>query len=250
MAEDSRSRPADISAAGAGGAEPPHHHTIAEVGAEALHKIYSFGEELAHGITHGIGAVLAIAGLCLMVVKATLYGEARDIVAASIFGAALILMYAASTLFHSIPLPGPKHVLRVIDHCLIYVLIAATYTPFTLITLHGTVYGWPLFAFTWGLAAIGIVFKIFTTGRFEWLSLAVYLAMGWCGVVAAKPILHKVADGGLWLLLSGGLAYTVGTVFYAMEKLRYHHAIWHGFVLAGSVSHFFCVLWYVLPSAL
>lgn len=182
-----------------------------------------------------------------MVTKSALYGETRHVVASSIFGAALILMYAASTLFHSIPLPRTKHVFRVIDHCLIYVLIAATYTPFTLIALNGTAYGWTLFAFTWGLAAIGIIFKVFTTGHFEFLSLAVYLLMGWCGLVAATPLIHKIDNGGLWLLLAGGLAYSLGTIFYAWQKLRYHHAIWHGFVLAGSGCHFFTVLFYVLP---
>lgn len=227
----------------------------AEAGAERARRVvgqaqftlYSFGEELAHGLSHGIGAVLAIVGLCVMVTKSALHGGTREIVASSIFGAALILMYAASTLFHSIPLPRPKHVFRVIDHCLIYVLIAGTYTPFTLIALHGTPYGWPLFAFTWSLALVGIVFKIFTTGRYEWLSLAVYLLMGWCGLIAAGALIQRLDNGGLWLLLAGGLAYSLGTIFYAWEKLRYHHAIWHGFVLAGSLCHYFSVLFYVLP---
>jgi len=214
---------------------------------QAEQNLYTFGEELAHGLSHGLGAVLAIIGLCVMVTRSALYGETRHIVASSIFGAALILMYAASTLFHSIPLPRSKHVFRVIDHCCIYVLIAGTYTPFTLIVLHGSAYGTPLLWFTWGLAAIGIVFKIFTTGRFEYLSLAVYLLMGWCGVVAAKPMIHMLPDGGLWLLLAGGLSYTLGTIFYSWQRLRYHHAIWHAFVLAGSLFHFFCVLFYVLP---
>lgn len=214
---------------------------------EVTHNLYSFGEELAHSLTHGLGALLAIIGLCVLVARSVLYGGTRELVAGSIFGAALILMYAASTLFHAIPLARPKHIFRVIDHCLIYVLIAGTYTPFTLIALEGSPWGMRLFAFTWGLAAVGILFKIFTTGRFEWLSLAVYLAMGWCGVVAGGEIMAAVAEPGLWLLLAGGLSYTVGTVFYASTKLRYHHAIWHVFVLAGSVFHFFCVLFYVLP---
>ncbi len=215
----------------------------------AQHNLYTFGEELAHGLSHGIGAVLAIVGLCVMVVRSALYGDTRHIVASSIFGAALILMYAASTLFHSIPLQRTKHVFRVIDHCLIYVLIAGTYTPFTVITLQHTAYGTPLTWFVWSLAAVGIIFKIFTTGRFEVLSLGVYLLMGWCGVVAAKPLIHLIDNDGLWLLLAGGLAYTLGTVFYAWQRMRYHHAIWHGFVLVGSLCHFFCILLYVLPSA-
>jgi hemolysin III len=208
--------------------------------------IYTFGEELAHGLTHGIGALLSIAGLCILVAKATLWGDARAITAAAIFGSAMVLMYTASTLFHSIPLPATKRVLRIIDHSLIYVLIAGTYTPFTLLTLHGT-WGWGLFGFTWGLAAAGVAFKIFTTGRFESLSLVIYLLMGWCGVVAAKPILHAMSAGGLWLLLAGGLSYSFGVIFYAWQRLPYHHAIWHGFVLAGSLFHWFTVLLYVLP---
>lgn len=175
-----------------------------------------------------------------------MWGHARDITAAAIFGSALVLMYTASTLFHSIPLPATKRVLRVIDHSLIYVLIAGTYTPFTLLALNGWL-GWSLFGFTWGLALIGIVFKIFTTGRFVALSLVIYLLMGWCGVVAAKPLIHSMETNGLWWLLAGGLSYSFGVIFYAWEQLRYHHAIWHAFVLAGSVCHYFSVLFYVLP---
>ncbi|ROH93068.1 hemolysin III family protein [Stagnimonas aquatica] len=209
--------------------------------------IYSLGEEIAHALSHGVGAFAAIAGLAVLVAKAALYGNAWHVVSASVFGATLILMYTASALFHSIPLPRSKQVLRVIDHCCIYLLIAGTYTPFTLVTLHGP-WGWSLFALTWGLAAVGVVFKIFTTGRYEALSLAVYLAMGWCAVLAIKPLLAALPAGGLWLLLAGGLSYSLGVVFYAWEKLPYHHAIWHLFVLAGSVLHYFAVLFYVIPS--
>ncbi|MDP3294983.1 MAG: hemolysin III family protein [Nevskia sp.] len=209
--------------------------------------MYSFGEELVHSLTHGLGALLAIVGLCVLVARSVLHGGTRELVASSIFGGSLILMYAASTLFHSIPMPRPKHIFRVLDHCLIYVLIAGTYTPYTLIALRDSPWGWPLFLFVWGLAFVGIVFKIFTTGRFEWLSLAVYLLMGWCGVVAGKSMIAAIPDGGLWLLLAGGLSYSFGTIFYASTRLRYHHAIWHLFVLAGSIFHFFSVLFYVLP---
>ncbi len=212
----------------------------------ARETIYTFGEELAHGLTHGIGALLSIAGLTILVAKAAVWGQAQDVTAAAIFGSALVLMYTASTLFHSIPLPATKRVLRIIDHSLIYVLIAGTYTPFTLVALHG-VWGWSLFGFTWGLAVIGVGFKIFTTGRFEALSLVIYLLMGWCGVVAAKPIVHALDAGGLWLLLAGGLSYSFGVIFYAWQRLPYHHAIWHGFVLAGSVFHYFSVLFFVIP---
>lgn len=214
---------------------------------EAKASIYSLPEEIAHGVTHGIGAVLAIAGLAVLAAQAALYGDIWHVVSVSIFGAALVLMYAASTLFHSIPHPRAKHVFRVLDHCLIYVLIAGTYTPFTLVTLRGP-WGWSLFGAVWGLAVLGIGFKIFTTGRFEKLSLAVYLIMGWCVVLVIKPLMAALPTGGLWLLLGGGLSYSIGTIFYRWESLRYHHAIWHLFVLGGSVLHFFAVLLYVIPN--
>jgi len=200
-------------------------------------------------VTHGFGVLLSIAGLVILVAKATLYGDPWHIVAASIFGSTLVLMYAASTLYHSIPanpLPGAKRVLRVLDHSLIYFLIAGTYTPFTLITLRGP-WGWGLFAFTWGLALAGVVFKIFATGRFEKVSLAIYLLMGWCAIVAVEPLLGALPPAGLWLLLGGGLTYSGGVAFYVWTSLRYHHAVWHLFVLAGSVLHFFAVLLYVIP---
>ena len=212
-------------------------------------KLYTVGEEIAHALTHGLGVVLAIAGLTAMVARATLYGNTWHIVGAAIFGTTLVLMYAASTLYHSIPaatLPNTKKVLRIIDHSTIYFLIAGSYTPFTLVTLHGP-WGWALFAWTWGLALAGVVFKVFATGKFEKLSLAIYLGMGWCVIVAIKPLLRSLESGGLILMLAGGLAYTGGVVFYVWEKLRYHHAIWHGFVLAGSVLQYFAVFFYVIP---
>lgn len=206
----------------------------------------TFGEELANALTHGLGAVLSIAGLTVLVARAALYGDVWHVVSAAIFGASLVTLYTASALFHSIPLARPKYVLRIVDHSLIYVLIAGTYTPFTLVTLHGT-WGWSLFGFTWGLAAIGIVFKVFFTGRFEALSLGVYLLMGWCGVVAFEPLWHTLPSAGLAWLVAGGVCYTAGVAFYTLERLRYHHAIWHLFVLAGSACHYFCILFYVIP---
>jgi len=225
-------------------------HTVEEAGRELRSHLpaglYSLGEEIAHAITHGVGVLFGIAALAIMVARAAVYGSALHITAAAIFGATLILMYLASTLYHSVPPSRAKEVLRVIDHAAIYLLIAGTYTPFTLISLHGP-WGWSLFGVTWGLAAIGIVFKLFFTGRFEALSLAIYLGMGWCAVVAVKPILHSIDTGGLLLLLAGGLCYTGGVAFYVWHRLKYHHAIWHGFVLTGSVLHFFAVLFYALP---
>lgn len=212
-------------------------------GAEAL---YSFGEEVAHASTHGFGVLLSIVGLVVLVTRAALYGDHWHVVACSIFGATLVMMYTASTLYHAIPLPKPKRILRVLDHSLIYFLIAGSYTPFTLVTLRGP-WGWGLFAFVWSLALAGVLFKIYFTGRFEKVSLAIYLLMGWAAVVAIKPLLVALDPAGLALLAAGGLTYTGGVVFYVWQRLRYHHAIWHLFVLMGSVLHYFAVLFYVIP---
>jgi hemolysin III len=209
-------------------------------------KLYTLGEEVAHALTHGLGVVLAIVGLTVMVARAALYGTTVHIVGASIFGATLVLMYTASTLYHSIPLPRAKQVLRIIDHSTIYLLIAGTYTPLTLVTLNGSA-GMAVFATVWGLAAVGVVFKIFATGRFEKLSLGIYLGMGWCVLLVIKPLVQTMELGGLVLLIAGGLAYTGGVAFYAMDDRKYFHAIWHAFVLAGSVLQYFAVLFYVIP---
>lgn len=227
-------------------------HLIEDVTAglsEVGHKLYNFGEEVAHVVTHGLGAVLSIAGLTILVARASMYGNAWHITASAIFGASLVMMYAASALFHGIQYPRAKHILRVIDHSLIYVLIAGTYTPFTLITLHNSPWGWILFGVTWGLALFGIVFKIFATGKFEKLSLAIYLGMGWCVLFAIKPLLASMPTPGLWLLLAGGVTYSAGVAFYVRERMRYHHAIWHVFVLGGSIFHYFAILFYVIPGA-
>ena len=175
-----------------------------------------------------------------------MYADARAVTAVSIFGATMVLMYTASTLYHSIPLAPAKRVLRAIDHSMIYLLIAGSYTPFTLVTLNG-VWGWTLFGVTWGLALIGVVFKIFATGRFEKLSLAIYLGMGWCALAVIKPLIVALPKGGLILLFAGGVTYSAGVAFYVWERMRYHHAIWHVFVLSGTMLHFFAVLFYVLP---
>lgn len=209
---------------------------------------YSLREEVAHAVTHGLGVALAIAGLVVLTVRAVRYGDAVHVVASVIFGTTLILMYLASTVYHSVPQSRAKVALRAVDHVAIYLLIAGTYTPFTLVTLQGA-WGWSLFGVIWGLAVAGVVFKLFFTGRFEALSLAIYLAMGWCAVIALGQLVKALDAGGLWLLFGGGLCYTGGVAFYVWKRLAYSHAIWHGFVLAGSVLHFFAVLVYVLPSS-
>jgi len=205
----------------------------------------SRGEEVANSLTHGLGAILAVAGLAVLALSASRHGSARTVVGCVVFGAALVLLYASSTLYHSI---GHGHarakaILRVLDHSAIFVLIAGTYTPFTLVSLRGP-WGFALFGVVWGLALAGITLRLALRRRPKALFVALYLAMGWCIVLAAKPLLAAVAPGGIALLVAGGLAYSGGVVFYASRR-PYHHAIWHVFVLAGSAFHYAAVLRYV-----
>jgi len=209
---------------------------------------YSAGEELANSITHGVGVVLAIAGLAVLTSFASVFGTVWHIVSCSIYGGTQILLYTASTLYHSIPLPRAKAVLRLCDHAAIFLLIAGTYTPFTLVSLRGP-WGWSLFGLVWGLALTGMALQSILS-RYKALVTAIpYVAMGWVAIVAIKPLLESVALGGLVLLVAGGLAYTLGSVFYGWRRLPYHHAIWHLFVLMGSTLHFFAILFYVIPLA-
>lgn len=207
---------------------------------------YGFIEEIANSVTHGLGVVLSIAGLGVLTAFAAYYGDAWHITACSVFGAALVLLYTASTLYHSIQSPRAKRVLRILDHSAIFLLIAGTYTPFTLVSLRGP-WGWSLFGVIWGLAVLGILSQTSVLPKWEKASLVLYVAMGWAVVVAIKPMLASVDLGGLVLLLLGGLAYTLGVLFYVWERLPYNHAVWHLFVLAGSVLHFFAILLYVIP---
>lgn len=197
-------------------------------------------EELASALTHGLGATAALAGGAVLITLAALHGDAWQLGAAIVFGVALLLLYLASTLYHSIHHPVVKGRLKVFDHCAIYVLIAGTYTPFTLIGLRGPV-GWWLFGTIWALALAGVVFKLFYTGRFKKLSTFIYVAMGWLILVAAKPLFAALDTWTLGWLIAGGLSYTLGTVFYHRPSLRYSHAIWHLFVLGGSVCHYIAV---------
>ena len=208
---------------------------------------YTRSEEATNIITHAIGFVLGIAALVFNVVRASLHGDAWHIVGASIFGAGLIILYAASTIYHSARKPRARKVLRVIDHSTIYVLIAATYTPFTLVTLNGWL-GWTIFGIVWGFALAGITLKLFFTGRFDVLSTLMYIFMGWMIIFAAKPLVEKLSSGGLKWLIAGGIAYTVGAAFYGIGKLKFNHAIFHLFVLLGSICHFVTVYSYVLPT--
>ena len=205
-----------------------------------------FKEETINALTHGLGALLSLGGLAVLVVMASLRGDAWHIVSCSIYGITLVMLFSSSTLYHSFRNQRLKHVLRIIDHASIYLLIAGTYTPFVLVTLRGA-WGWSLFGVVWGLALAGIVFQVFFVHRFRVLQTLIYLAMGWLVVIAGKPLLTRVPLPGLLWLLFGGLSYTVGSLFYLWKKLPYHHAIWHLFVLAGGVCHYFAILFYVLP---
>jgi hemolysin III len=211
----------------------------------ALTRTCSVGEEIANAVTHGVGAALSVASLVLMAMAAVATGESLRIAGAIVFGVSLIMLYTASTLYHAIPNPRAKHVLKIIDHSSIYLLIAGTYTPFTLVTLKGTL-GWAFFAVVWGLAAIGVSAEAFWVYRPKWLSALVYLAMGWLVVFAGGPLLAALPPAGWWLLLAGGLSYTLGTVFYVLKRVPYMHALWHLFVLGGSVCHVLAVLFYVV----
>lgn len=203
-------------------------------------------EELANTITHGIGVGLSIAGLVLLVVRAAMHGDAWQVVSFAIYGSSLIMLYLASTLYHGFRSEGLKRVFRLLDHSAIYLLIAGTYTPFVLVTLRGP-WGWTLFGIIWGLAILGVTFKLIFGHKYEILSTIFYVAMGWVVIIAIKPLIAALPAGGLAWLVAGGLAYTGGVIFYAWEKLPFNHAIWHGFVLAGSLFHFFTVWWYVCP---
>lgn len=205
-------------------------------------------EEIANSITHGIGAALSIAALSVLVVFAGLRGDAWRVVSFSIYGATLVLLYLASTFYHLFSNPRVKRVFHVFDHSAIFLLIAGSYTPFCLVTIRGG-WGWSLFGVVWGIAIFGIVFKAFSTGRYNFVSTALYIAMGWIAVIAIKPLVSQLPRGAFAWILLGGLSYTVGVIFYAWERLPYSHAIWHLFVLGGSTLHFFAVLFYVLPMA-
>jgi len=203
-------------------------------------------EEIANASTHGVGLLLSIAGFVALLVLATLRGTAWHIVACCIYGATLICLYAASTLYHAAISPGVKRTLRIFDHSAIYLLIAGTYTPFLLVSLRGP-WGWSLFGVIWGLALAGVLFKFWFVERFAILSTAVYIAMGWFVVIAAKPVITHLSLTAIIWLLAGGLAYTGGVVFFAAKRIPYNHAIWHLFVLAGSFCHYLAVLSTVIP---
>ena len=207
-------------------------------------KYYSPLEEKLNISSHLVGLVLSIAALVLLVIRATQHGGAFYIVSFSVFGASLIILYAASVIYHSTQKPEPRRRLRVFDHAAIFILIAGSYTPYTLVTLNGQT-GWILFGIAWGIALSGIILKLFFTGRFKLLSTSMYLAMGWMVVFAIKPLMNNLSAEGFFWLVAGGLAYTVGAVLYSIKKIKFNHAIFHVFVLLGSFCHFVSIYFYV-----
>jgi hemolysin III len=202
---------------------------------------YTAREEIANGITHGLGVLLSIAGLVILINAASLHGDVWHIVSFSIFGSTLIILYSASTLYHSISNPLLKIGLKKFDHSAIFLLIAGTYTPLLLVNMRGAL-GWSLFGVIWTLALTGIVIKLFYIRRMKKLSVGLYLFMGWLCVIAIHGLMRTLPLVSISLLIIGGILYTAGVVFYSWKKLPYHHAVWHLFVLGGSISHFFSVL--------
>jgi hemolysin III len=205
-------------------------------------------EEIANTITHGFGLLLSVIGFVFLVVMASLNGDAWHIASSVVYGLSLVVLYGASTFYHGATDPKSKKILQIIDHCCIYLLIAGSYTPFTLVVLRDG-FGLSLFAFVWIFAIASILLKIFFGDRFIALFVLSYLVMGWIGVIAIQPLLAALGAAPIALIVAGGLAYTLGVIFFSWERLPHHHAIWHVFVLTGSILHFLAVAIYVIPYA-
>ncbi len=203
-------------------------------------------EEVANSITHGIGLLMSLAGLAALVYLTWTHGSIWHLVGCSVYGVSLVLVYAASTLYHSIQKPQLKHMLRVVDQIAIYLVIAGTYTPFTLINLRGF-WGWTLLTLVWALSLFGIGFNIVFVNRYKYVSYGLYLVIGWLAIIAIKPILATMPMGGLVWIVAGGAAYMIGLIFFAWHRLPFNHTIWHIFVMAGSTCHYLAVMFYVLP---
>lgn len=207
---------------------------------------YTLGEELISSISHGMGAGLGIAALCLCIIKSSAHNDNWALVSSWIFGMSLIILYTMSCVYHALKPNNAKRLMRIFDHCTIFILIAGTYTPFTLVSLRGTI-GWVIFGIIWGAAILGIVLNAIDMEKFKAFSMFCYLAMGWTIVIAFGTLRQVVAPGGIKLLLAGGIAYTVGAIIFGIgSKVKYMHSVWHFFVLAGSILHFLCIYMYVL----
>lgn len=207
---------------------------------------FSLGEEIANSVTHGIGALLSISALVILIVFASMHGTIWHVVSFTIYGVSMVLLYTSSTLLHSLPNGKAKNLFEIFDHSSIYFFIAGTYTPFLFVVIQGRL-GWTLFGIVWGLAIGGTVFKIFFVKRFVLFSTLLYVLMGWLIVFAWDPLTTTLPQRGITLLVAGGVLYTFGAIFYVWHGFKYHHMVWHLFVLAGSITHFFAVLLYVLP---
>jgi hemolysin III len=208
-------------------------------------KFYSPLEESINVGSHALGFIFGVVALILLIIKSVQYGTVWHVVSFSIYGASMVVLYAASTLYHSAKDPKVRRHLKVFDHAAIYVLIAGTYTPYALVTLHGFE-GWLLFGLSWGIAIIGIVLKLFFTGRFNIISTLAYVFMGWMVIFVIDTLVAKLSENGVFWLFAGGIAYTIGAVIYAIPKIKMHHAIFHVFVLLGTACHFISVYFYVL----
>lgn len=212
---------------------------------EILPKYYSPTEEKINVISHTVGFFMSIAALVFLVVRAVMHGNILHVVSFTIFGVSLMVLYAASSLYHNAKRPEVRNRLKIFDHASIFVLIAGTYTPYTLVTLEGTT-GWIIFGISWGIALVGIGLKLFFTGRFSIASTVMYVLMGWVIIFAIKPLVHNLSSDGLFWLFLGGVAYTVGAVLYSIKKIKFNHAIFHLLVLVGSFCHFVSIYFYVL----
>ncbi|MBK0007022.1 MULTISPECIES: PAQR family membrane homeostasis protein TrhA [Priestia] len=207
---------------------------------------FTRGEEIANAITHGVGAILSIVGLTLLIVLSSLEGTPWHVISFTIYGVTMLLLYVSSTLVHSFPEGKAKDLFEIFDHSSIYLFIAGTYTPFLFIAVKGTT-GWTLFGIVWGIALAGIVFKAFFVKKFLFISTILYVFMGWMIVFAWDSLTQNIAHQGIVLLVVGGVLYTIGAVFYVWRGFRFHHMIWHMFVLGGTVLHFLAIILYVLP---
>lgn len=210
------------------------------------HKRQSYAEEIANILTHGVGLALSMIGWICLVVLSVMAGDGWDVAASAVYGGTLVFLYATSTLYHSVRRPRLKYMLRVLDHIAIFLLIAGTYTPFTVVLVRDG-WGWTLLGLVWGFAIAGLLFKLLSSHRFHPAATTLYLLMGWIGILLADPVSSALPTGALSLIAAGGLAYTGGVVFYGWHSLRYSHAIWHVFVLIGSICHYIAVAMYVLP---
>lgn len=236
--------PSTVQAMPANDAPSPSEHDETE---DVVWRGFVARGERLNTITHGFGALLSVAALILMVASASTRGDAYKIVSVSVYGTSLILLYLASFLYHLAQDERVKAMMKLVDHSCIYILIAGTYTPFTLVSIRGA-WGWSLFGVIWGLAVLGVIFKLYFIHRFDKSSVAVYIAMGWLAVIAAGPMLSALPTGGIACIVAGGLAYTAGAGVYLWRSLPHNHAIWHLFVMTGSAFHFWAVYAYVLPA--